>query len=56
MMKIKNRSHRHGINSPRSKHIVNIRLVLSVLFVLSNTLATFKKFNLCDSLATLRLS
>ena len=56
MMKIKNRSHRHDINSPMSRHIVNIRLVLSVLYILSNTLATFKKFNLCDSLATLRLS
>ena len=24
MVKMKNRLHRHGINSPRSRHVVNI--------------------------------
>ena len=28
MMKMKNRSHRHALNSPRSRHMVNIRTAL----------------------------
>ena len=28
MTKMKNRSHRHALNSPRSRHIVNIRSAL----------------------------
>ena len=43
-MKMKSRSHRHDINSPRSRHIVNIR-VISVwfcLYLLSNAKATFE--------------
>ena len=39
MMKMKNRSHKHNINSPRSRYIVNIRnvSVWLCLYVLTNT-------------------
>ena len=43
-MKMKSRSHRHDINSLRSRHIINIRII-SVwldLYVLRNTQATFE--------------
>ena len=43
-MKMKSRSHRHDINSLRSTHIINIRII-SVwldLYVLRNTQATFE--------------
>ena len=39
IMKMKSRSHRHNMNSPRSKHIVNIRIALVwwCLYALNNT-------------------
>ena len=47
MMKMKNRSHRHDINSPRPRYIVNIINIRSALlwwclYVLSNIWAIFK--------------
>ena len=43
-MKMKSRLHRHDINSPRSRHIVNIRIISVWLctYVLSNTKPTFE--------------
>ena len=43
-MKIKNRPHIHDINSPRSRHIVNIRSVSvwGCLYISSNTYAAFE--------------